>query len=202
MMSRVLRAMRLVLLGGFLACASDSTGPSQRPDDEMVFLRFAGNAPPLESSLVTFWAVRGQNREGRVFFLDSEGERDDEFVRLKVDAGSLVGLPGGLPIGLGDSVLITIQVDPQRLMVTLLPAGLLFSSAQPAELRIRYDKANPDYNEDGVVDGEDEEVEDRFSIWRQGVLGGAWARLGSVRFQEDHRVEARLEGFSRYAISY
>ncbi len=194
---------RLALgLGLLLACSSDGTGPSQRPEAEMNFLRFAGTAPALEASLVTFWAVRGESREGRIFFLNSQGQRGDEFIRLRLDAGTLLRLPGGLPIAPGDSVLITMVVDPERLLVTLLPAGLGFASARPAELRIRYDKADPDFNQDGSVNSEDAAAEGRFAIWRQAILGGQWTRLGSVRFREDRRVEADLTGFSRYAISY
>jgi hypothetical protein len=201
-MRRPIRSLSALVLASLVACSSDGTGPGERPEDELVFLRFAGTAPPLESAVVTFWAVKGDNREGRVFFLDSQGRRGDEFVRLKVDAASLLRLPGGAAIAPGDSVLITLVVDPVRLVVTLLPAGLTFSSSQPAELRIRYDKANPDYNDDGAVDAGDSDVEKRFAIWRQALPGLPFVRLPSARFQEDRRVEANLTEFSRYAISY
>ncbi|MGQ0703130.1 MAG: hypothetical protein ACT4PM_08370 [Gemmatimonadales bacterium] len=201
-MRNVLRPLSFLVLGTVLSCSSDPVGPNEKPEEELVFLRFAGTAPPLESSLVTFWAVRGENREGRVFFLDEQGQRGDEFVRLRVDATSLLQLPDGLPIAPGDSVLITILVDPNRLLVTLLPAGLVFSSARPAELRIRYDKADPDYNDDGEVDSDDDDVEDRFAVWRQSLPGQPFVRLSSALFQSEQRVEASLVEFSRYAISY
>ncbi len=201
-MKTLLRPLSIVVLGIVLSCSSDPVGPNEKPEDELVFLRFAGTATPLESSVVTFWAVNGEDREGRVFFLDQQGQRGDEFVRLRVDATSLFRLPTGQSIAPGDSVLITIMVDPSRLVVTLLPSGLVFSSSRPAELRIRYDKANLDYNDDGTVDSEDDDAEARFAIWRQSLPGQPFVRLGSVRFDDDKRVEANLTEFSRYAISY
>jgi len=87
-------------------------------------------------------------------------------------------------------------------IITPTPSGLTFSESRPAELRIRYQHADPDYNDDGAVDSADEDAEDRFSIWRQAFPGQPFVRLGSVRFKDEQRVEANLAGFSRYAISY
>ena len=201
--------MRRYLFPGILtilawgACSSDPTGPDQRLADQLVFLRLAANAPPLESSTVSFYAKRGVDREGRIYFQDSEGGRGEEFARLKIDAGSLLARPAGTRFQTGDSVLVTLRiVDPLTLQIELLPSGLTFNKDRPAKLKLDYDFADDDYNRDGVVDIDDDAAELKFSIWRQRQPGEPWIRQGTVKIEDQKEVEAELTGFSRYAIAY
>lgn len=196
------RLPMLALLLGLAACSSDSTGPVQRPETQLTFLQFAASAPPFESTTVTFWAVKGEDREGFLYFLEPNGQRGQEFARLRVDAPSLSARPDGTPIAVGDSVLITMRVDTLRLEIELEPSGLVFSASRPALLKIDYEHANPDFNDDGVVDPEDDDAEGRFSIWRQGAPGEPYQELGTARFEPFKSVEADLFGFSRYAVAY
>lgn len=187
-----------------LACRSDPTGPpDELPEDQLTFLRLAGNAPPFESAAVSFYARRGEDREGRIYFLDQEGRRGEEFARLRVDAPSLLARPDGTPFQVGDSILITLRiVDVSRMLIELEPSGLRFNSSRPAELKLDYGFADDDYNRDGAVDDRDREVEQRFAIWRQAAPGQPWVRQGSVRIEDQKEIEAELIGFSRYAIAY
>jgi hypothetical protein len=201
-MHRTLRLPALALLASLLACTSDTTGPTQKTEAQLTFLRYAVAAPPFESVTVAFWAVKGENREGSIYFLDQNGQRGQEFARLRVDATSLSALPDGTPIATGDSVLITMRVDTTRLEVELEPAGLAFSASRPAFLRVDYDSADPDFNDDGSVDAEDSVVESLLAIWRQRAAGEPYQELGTARFEPLKRLEAELTGFSRYAIAY
>ena len=71
-----------------------------------------------------------------------------------MDAGSLLALPDGTPILPGDSVLIQVSVvDPTEMLFDLEPTGLKFNPAAPARLKIHYDHAGGDLNDDGVADG-------------------------------------------------
>ena len=201
--------MRRYLFPGILAilawgaCSSDPTGPDQRPADQLIFLRLAANAPPFQSSTVSFYAKRGVDREGRIYFQDSEGGRGEEFARLKIDAGSLLARPDGTRFQTGDSVLVTLRiVDPLTLQIELLPSGLTFNKDRPAKLKLDYDFADDDYNRDGVVDIDDDAAELKFSIWRQRQPGEPWIRQGTVKIEDQKEVEAELTGFSRYAIAY
>lgn len=189
----------------FTAC-SDSTGSSvtQRNENDLVFLRNAADAPPFVQLTASFWAVRGEDRELRLSYRPRQGQTDStEFLRLRVRDESLLELPNGIPIPVGDSVLIAVTViDPARLIVEFQPAGLLFSRSEPAELEIRYREADRDYDDDGDVDGEDDAVEGQLRIWRQELPGQPWVRLsGNVRADVDE-VRADLTGFTRYAIAY
>ena len=73
---------------------------------------------------------------------------------------------------------------------------------EPAELKIHYDHANGDLNDDGSVDGEDDSLESTLSIWRQEQPGDPFVRLTSVLSVEIDEAEAELTGFSRYALAY
>ena len=200
-----LAVIALVLAVG---CSSDDTPSpdspgSERPPAELSVARLSPDAPPLESSTVSFWAVKGEQAEQKLYFLDDQGQRGEEYLSLKLDDESLLSRPDGSAIAEGDSVLITITVeDPALLLFELQPSGLKFSPADPAELKIRYAHADDDLNEDGAVDGEDDHIESILGIWRQEQPGDPFIRLGSVKVEGQEELEAELTGFSRYAIAY
>ena len=191
-----------------IGCSSDPTSSpndpgSERPPDGLTVARLATTAPPLEESTVSFWAVKGRSVEQKLYFLDSEDQRGEEYLALKLEDESLSQRPDGSAIAEGDSVLITITVeDPALLLFSLQPTGLKFSASKPAELKIRYDQADDDLNEDGDVDGEDDSLESILGIWRQELPGDPFVRLGSVKVEGQEELEADLQGFSRYAIAY
>jgi hypothetical protein len=187
-----------------LAC-SDSNGPNEttKPPSELTILRLSEESPALLDAEVSFYAVRGENREARIAFDDGQGGEGDEYLRLRVNDNSLLAYPDGTPFVEQDSVLITIRVvDPARLLFELEPTGLQFSPEDPAELRIRYGEADDDLNEDGEVDAEDLDLELTLAIWRQENPGDPFVRLGTLLVDDLDEVEAELEGFSRYALAY
>jgi hypothetical protein len=191
-----------------LGCSSDGTPPpdspgSEKPPAELTVARLATTAPPLEENTASFWAVKGESVEQKLYFLDSGGGRGEEYLSLKLEDESLLTRPDGSAIAEGDSVLITITVeDPALLLFELQPTGLKFSPTRPAELKIRYAHADDDLNEDGEVDEEDDHLETILGIWRQEQPGDPFVRLGSVKVEEEQELEAKLTGFSRYAIAY
>jgi len=203
-MPTILR-FRTCLLGAALlvASCSDSAGPDSRPDDALTILRVAADAPPLEENEASFYAVRGEGREGIIYFQDGEGGRGHEYLRFTLDNESLMTDASGLPVAMGDSVLIRITVvDPTRVQFQFEPAGILFNPLHMPELRIRYDESDHDFNDDGVEDTEDSEIETRLSLWRQEVLGGAYVKLPTLLAADVDEVEGRVAGFSRFAIAY
>jgi hypothetical protein len=195
----------------FVGCAtlapgcSDSSGPDEisKPPSELTVLRLAEESPPLFNPEESFWAVRGEDREVRIFFQDDVGGAGEEFLRLRVDAPSLLSYPDGTPFAVDDSVLITVRVvDPAQLLFELEPTGLRFNPQEPAELKIHYDHADDDLDDDGDVDSEDDEIERTLAIWRQESPGDPFVRLGSLLIEDLEEIEAELEGFSRYALAY
>ncbi|HJR50662.1 MAG TPA: hypothetical protein VJ794_06115, partial [Gemmatimonadales bacterium] len=126
-----LRRLLALPLALTLAC-SDSGGPDDgddtiKPPSDLTILRLAENSPPLFNPEVSFYAVRGENREAEISFVDDErpGEPGERYLELRVDAEALAARPDGSPVADGDSVLITIRVvDPAQLLFEFEPAGL------------------------------------------------------------------------------
>lgn len=196
---------RLCLLSAALLLAScgDSTGPDTRPGDGLTILRIAADAPPLEENELSFYAVRGQGREGIMYFQDGSGGRGDEYLRLKFDGESILTDADGLPVAMGDSVLIRITVvDPATVQFQFEPAGIVFNPLHMPELHIHYDKSDHDFNDDGVEDAEDSVIETRLSLWRQETVGGVYVKLPTVLTADVDEAEGLVPGFSRFAIAY
>ncbi|MFN2398937.1 MAG: hypothetical protein ABR543_09920 [Gemmatimonadaceae bacterium] len=153
---------------------------------------------------MSFYAVRGVDRTGQLFFRPRPGHTDSsEFVTLEIDGRSLDRRPDGTPIAMGDSILITIAVvDFSRLILDFQPSGLRFVPSRPAELEIEYEEADDDINEDGVVDSGDAALRPILAIWRQENPGALWTREPSNSSGSVDEVEADIQGFTRYAIAY
>ena len=88
------------------------------------------------------------------------------------------------------------------MLFDLQPTGLQFNPAEPARLKIHYDHADGDLNDDGVSDARDDSIERTLAIWRQERLTDPFVRLTSVLTVETDEAEAELTGFSRYALAY
>lgn len=206
---RVTRSPHLLALGavaGLAVACSDSNGPGDttKPPAELNIVQLAQASPPLFNPVDSFYAKRGENREVRIFFQDEvNGGQGEEYLRLRVDAQSLLARPDGTPFQEGDSILIHVQVvDPAQLLFELQPSGLRFSASSPARLKIHYDHANEDFNDDGQIDQEDDSIETILSIWRQENPGDPFVRLGAAVVKPLKEIEADLQGFSRYALAY
>jgi hypothetical protein len=205
---RIVRALRCLLLtavAGAAASCSDSSAPSDgpRPAGELNVVHVAPGSAPLYNPVDSFYAVRGEDREVRIFFQDDQGRQGEEYLRLRIDAPTLLAQPDGAPIATGDSVLVHVRVvDPAQMLFELEPSGLKFNPLVPARLVIHYDHADGDLNDDGAVDGEDSAIEGTLAIWRQETPSDPFVRLGSVLTVELDEAEAELTGFSRYALAY
>jgi hypothetical protein len=189
-----------------LAAACDSSGPDTetRQPGELTILRMAEDAPPLETYDTTFTAVRGEDAELRIRYEAQEGETSgEEFLRFRLDDGSLVNDEDGNPIPVGGSIQIRVRIlNPTLLDIEFQPAGLRFNPLEPAELRVRYARADDDFDEDGDVDVDDDRAEQLLSLWRQEQPGDPWVKIGSVVFEEFEDVEGDLFGFTHYAIAF
>ncbi len=197
-------AVTLVVAAG---CGEDdSTGPNTTPTPEaqLTFLRPAAGAPALLTSDTSFVATRGEEAEIRLFYAAPDGQSEgEEFLRLKIDEESLLTYPddhprAGAAFLAGDTITIRIQVDPDHLIATLEPSGLLFAPDRPAELKMRYVEADGDIDEDGE---DDPELEGEIDLWRQERPGDPWFRIGELKDADLDEVSARLFGFSRYALA-
>jgi hypothetical protein len=93
-------------------------------------------------------------------------------------------------------------VDPANILFEMEPSGLTFDPAEPAELKIHYNHADHDFNEDGAINAFDTQIKSTLAIWRQESLTDAFVRLGSVNVEDLEEINADILGFTRYAIAY
>jgi hypothetical protein len=108
-----------------------------------------------------------------------------------------------VPFQTGDSVFISLKwVGGDTIMVQLDPTGLEFDPGHPAELKVEYGEAGDDLNEDGAVTAADTTVEQEIGIWRQAQPGDDFVKIGSTKLEDENEIDAKLNGFSRYAIAY
>jgi len=186
-----------------LAC-SDNSGPEQvRPSADLRVVRLPATHPPLYSDTVSFLATKGQSIQASIYFADDQGQQGDEYLRLRLNSGSLQALPDGTPLVDGDTVRITLRVvSSDSILFQFEPSGLAFSADHPAQLKIRYAQCGGDFNDDGNVNNEDGQILGQLAIWRQPLLIDPYTKLSSVRVEDQEEIEASLIGFSRYAIAY
>lgn len=207
-------AMLAMAVGVALAAAcggGDSTAPpppdstTTKPESDLHFMHASDSAPPLAQTSVTFYAVRGEDREVRLFYHARPGRNDStEFLRFRVRSGSLVQRPDGTPIAEGDSLPITVTVtDTTRLIVQFEPSGLTFATTDPARLTLKYAEEDDDLNDDGHVDATDLALKPLLGLWRQESPSDPWILLPtSVSLVISDEVEADVPGFTNYAIAY
>ena len=189
------------------------------------FLQWAGKAPPrfsatgavsgpplggaasasatsglrLHRYTASFWAVRGEPRSLQINYESTTGDTSAAFLRLTTTDPAYV--PGLGDLAPGDSVLITVTIDPDNIKVSLEPTGLLFG--EPGQLQISYSGADGDLNGDGVVDDTDAYIESQLlGLWYREGTDGVWAPIPAVQALSDKSFVSALPHFSEYAVSW
>lgn len=209
---RYTRSIALAL-GTLLMASCESSGTTPLtpgggepvPQAQLNFLRpAAGNA--LRTDSVSFWAVKGQNREIAMYYRPIAGSTDSvRFLRFRVRDETLLRRPNGVAFLAGDSVRITIRIlDLSKLITQFEPSGLVFNAQRPAELRLDFSNADKDFNRDGVVNQGDQNAIASFAIWKQEAVGQPWFKLSSLVEISGNlsEVKADLVSFTSYAIAY
>lgn len=191
-----------------LAACSDGVSAAanneQRTQEDLTFVQLGQNAPALVATTTSFWARVGVNKEIRLYYKPRPGRNDStEYLRFRVRQKSLSKRPDGSSFASSDSILITLRVtDPSKLIVDFSPSGLQFDPKEPAELKLSLKEKGGDLNDDGSVDAADTTLLPRLSIWRQEAAGLPWFKLVSSLTVTNDELEAKLTGFTSYAVAY
>lgn len=154
--------------------------------------------PPLDQFRVSFWAVRGQRRTTQINYQEMVGGIPQPFLRL--DVTDPVYVPGRPNLAPGDSVLLSVTVDPVSILVQLEPSGVQFG--QPATLHLWYGGAGGDLNGDGTVDNVDADIESRLKLVYQEGPADPWTGIPAAQSAIDMTFTADLPHFSNYAVAY
>lgn len=153
----------------------------------------------LDRNTATFWAVRGEERSAQINYLSSTGDTSYPFLTLTITDPIFV--PGRGDLAPGDSVEVTVTIDPNDIKVSLEPTGMLFG--EPAQLRMSYGGAGGDLNGDGVVDPIDADIETQLlGLWYREGAETTWSRIPASQVVSDKTFTSALLHFSEYAVSW
>ena len=168
----------------------------------MHILRQSPTAPPLETYQVSFWAYKGKASTVTVNYQPAAGQWGGQpFLRFDIPKHGLAAGTDGARLGRGDSVWVTLTIDSVNFSVHFRPSGVLFSNNSPANLTIWYENADPDLNGDGVVNGQDKQVERQLAFWYHAAQT-RWSELSSHNDTTQLFVSTALYHFSEYAVSW
>ncbi len=180
-----------------------SPGSGGSGGDPVLFLRPADGAPAVANPIIVFNVRKGEDTTVRMYYHRAHGGRDSiVFAEFRVKPRSLDAWPDGRRIQDGQSVRITMTlVDAERGIVEFQPAGLRFSTKQPARLKLTYKNSNPDVDRDGSVDGADGALKRLLHVICRETPDGPWFPLPSMNNTGSDEIEAPIFGFSGYAIA-
>ena len=212
-----MQRMRCVttIVGALLiaGCGGSTTTPVEpvvppvggTPEASLKFLKPA-TGTGLRTDSVSFWAVKGQDREVAMYYRPNSGSADSvRFLRFRVRNETLLKRPDGTTFATGDSVKITIRVrDFSKLITEFSPSGLTFNPARAAELRLDFKNSDQDFNRDGSVNQADANLVPTFAIWKQEAAGQPWFKLTSAVEVAGNlsEVKADVLSFTNHAIAY
>ena len=200
-----MRKRFLALMATLVWACTDSAGPPPPvPTSQLHFVVQDSLAPPLLADSGSFYAKVGEERRLELYYQGvAPGDTGERFLRFEVRGISLLKRPDGTPFQPGDSILITVSLpDPTRFDITFSPAGLQFNPADPARLHIEYIHSNHDFNEDGVVDSEDDTTETQLKLWRREPPDTVWTVVGSLKNEALDEIEADIISFTQYAVAW
>jgi hypothetical protein len=187
-----------------VACRDQITSPESRDESELKLLHTTYDYPGLVTPTATFWAVKGRATGVDLWYHPRPGASDSaRFVEFRVGANALDRRADGSTIAAGDSVQITVTAnDAHHMMIQFQPSGLRFASTDQPTLKMFWVACGDDLNYDGKVDASDDEIVSQLNIWRQETPGARWQRIASAVVKPNKEVNAKLSGFTGYAISY
>lgn len=199
MTQRFIRGSGTIVLVLALAGCSELFAPRaevQVPDGELNIVRVAEDTPPLTSTAVSFYAVRGERREVEMSYEVGPGY-SGKCLLFVVPADALLRDAVGNEVAMGDSVLIEIEIpNPDLFLFRFSPAGLRFDPMIPAQIEIRY--AWADVNGDGRADELDAS---KLALYKQERPGQAWEKIPSVQRGDVQEIRATINGFTIYALA-
>lgn len=158
--------------------------------------------PLLDTYQTSFWAYKGREAGVEIHYRAPDGTWRP-FAQLNVPAAGLYQRPTGELLSDGDSVRITITLDPVVLGVDFQPTGLVFNTSAPAQFQLWYTGADADLDGNGTVDSADEQIRRTLlHVWVQEHTGDPWSGVSASHLLDDKLFSAVLQHFSAYRSGY
>jgi hypothetical protein len=176
-------------------CASDAS----QTDLRQCMLRHLPDAPPLMAYDTSFTVVQGERAEFVLHYVDPDvGDTGDEwgllgtwFMRLSVPRDAQMLDSGGRLLAAGDTVEVTVTVDPELFNVEFTPHGSIFAGKKPALLEFSLEFAEVADLDPSVLD-----------VWYRTDATDKWNALGTQFDKRGMKLQAPLYHFSGYAVAW
>lgn len=159
-------------------------------------LQQSSSAPALETYQTSVWLTKEKAASVTVRY-----QNGDPFLQFEVPKDGLVAGAAGSFIRKGDSILVTLTIDPVNFAVDFQPSGLIFSSRSPANVTFWYANANLDFNGNGVVDGSDRLVLQQLTLWYAATSTTGY-KVSTKNDPSQWFLSGPIYHFSSYAVSW
>lgn len=153
--------------------------------------------PSVDKYYVSFWSKQGTTRSVQINYL-SNGKSSPY---MKFTASDPEWAPNIGKMEEGDSILITMIVDPTVVGAVFSPAGLEFGT--PSVLQIWYGGVSGDLNGDGKVDSADASIERKLlgMSYRENWFT-PWVPIAYTKNTTENWIKSNVYHFSEYAVSW
>ncbi len=175
--------------------STENGGATQNTNDGTVpatTIAQSTEAPPLLTYSTSFTAIQGQANTFIVFYEDewNPGMQGDWFLKLNIPRDGQLLDENGNPAAPGDTVQITVEIDPSLFFVRFGPHGSSFNGNKPATLQFNYAYAQGGWNQNDLA------------VWYQPADGEAWNEEPTEVNTKKNRVLINLYHFSNYAVAW
>jgi len=158
-------------------------------------IRQSADAPALMTYQTSFTAIQGEGNTFVVFYEDpwtDAGLPGHWFMKLHVPRDAQLLRPDGSPAAPGESVEITVEIDPSLFLVQFGPHGSQFDGKKPAQLSFSLKFAEP----------LSRQAKDDLQALYQPARGERWTPRATTVDVKRNRVVLDLYHFSNYAIAF
>ena len=180
-----------------IAVGGSDTGPVA-PSDAAVpanTLRQSADAPALMTYETSFTAVQGEGNTFIVFYVDpwiDEVMQGDWFMKLDIPMDAQLLRADGTPAAPGESIEITVEIDPSLFFAQFGPHGSQFDGRKPAKLSFNLEFAEP----------LSRQAKSDLQAWYQPEVGEQWTPRATTVDLKRNKVVLDLYHFSNYAIAF
>lgn len=181
---------------------NDPQEPPRAPTSQLTFLRQSPDAPAFFrfDGDTSFVATRGRDTDIEIRYVDPEDptQPGEDFLEFELDDESLARRPDGTEFRPGEQVTITLRIAGDTILADFEPSGLEFNPNEPAELEMRFRRADRDTDDDGQDDLEESAIR----LWKQEQPGEDWLQFSEEPDVTLDQIRVKITSFTRWALAF